>query len=93
MYARVKNYPESSQDYENIFGKDSLYAKSFLLQYATSLAGMGKFEQALENTNKFLSILSLNEKKKNWGLRNKKVLNLPKILPKKIALKIIFLTQ
>jgi Tfp pilus assembly protein PilF len=50
VYARVKNYAASASDYENIFSKDSLYAKSFLLQYATSLAGNGKFEKALENT-------------------------------------------
>ncbi len=68
MYARVKNYSASASDYESIFRKDSLYAKSFLLQYATSLAGNGKFEKALENTIKFLAIPNLQEKNKKAGL-------------------------
>ncbi len=72
IYARVKNYAASSQDYENIFSKDSDYAKSYLLHYATSLAGEGKFEKALESTKRFLVIPNLQEKNKKVGLEKQK---------------------
>jgi outer membrane protein OmpA-like peptidoglycan-associated protein len=87
MYARVKNYSASSSDYESIFSKDSLYAKSFLLQYATSLAGNGKFEKALENTNKFLAIPNLQEKNKKAGIEKQKGFEFAVNFAKKIASK------
>jgi outer membrane protein OmpA-like peptidoglycan-associated protein len=72
MYARIKNYAASALDYESLFAKDSIYAKSYLLQYATSLAGNGKFEKALENSIKFLNIPNINEKAKKVGLAKQK---------------------
>jgi outer membrane protein OmpA-like peptidoglycan-associated protein len=87
MHARVKNYAASASDYENIFSKDSLYAKSFLLQYATSLAGNGKFEKALENTNKFLAILNLQEKNKKVGIEKQKSYEFAVSFAKKTAAK------
>jgi outer membrane protein OmpA-like peptidoglycan-associated protein len=87
VYARVKNYAASASDYENIFSKDSLYAKSFLLQYATSLAGNGKFEKALENTNKFLAIPNLQEKNKKAGLEKQKSYEFAVNFAKKTAAK------
>ncbi len=72
IYARVKNYASSESDYENIFSKDTLYAKSFLLNYATSFAGRGKFEKALEKTKTFLAIPNLQEKSKKVGLEKQK---------------------
>jgi outer membrane protein OmpA-like peptidoglycan-associated protein/tetratricopeptide (TPR) repeat protein len=87
IYARVKNYAASASDYESIFSKDSLYAKSFLLQYATSLAGNGKFEKALENTNKFLAISNLQEKNKKAGIGKQKSFEFAVSFAKKIASK------
>jgi outer membrane protein OmpA-like peptidoglycan-associated protein len=87
MYARVKNYVASASDYESIFSKDSLYAKSFLLQYATSLAGNGKFESALENTNKFLAIPNLQEKNKKAGIEKQKSFEFAVSFAKKTATK------
>ncbi len=87
IYARVKNYASSASDYETIFNKDSLYAKSFLLQYATSLAGNGKFEKALENTNKFLAIPNLQEKNKKAGIEKQKSFEFAVNFAKKVSTK------
>jgi outer membrane protein OmpA-like peptidoglycan-associated protein len=87
VYARVKNYASSASDYENIFNKDSLYAKSFFLNYATSLAGSGKFEKALENTNKFLAIPNLQEKNKKAGIEKQKSFEFAVNFSKKTSLK------
>ncbi len=87
MYARVKNYAASTSDYENIFNRDSLYAKSYLLQYATSLAGDGKFEKAVENTKKFLAIPNLQEKNKKIGLEKQKSYEFAVNFSKKMVVK------
>lgn len=39
---------------------DAVYAKTFLLPYSISLAGAGKFKQALDVVNEFLSTPNLN---------------------------------
>jgi outer membrane protein OmpA-like peptidoglycan-associated protein len=62
IFARMKNFIASSQDYEMAISKDSIYTKDYLLQYATSLATAGNFEQALLQTNLFLAIKNLNTK-------------------------------
>src|SRR5882762_8440421 len=61
IYANLKKYDSSVIDFENAFILDSVYSKTYLLPYSISLAGMGKFQQALDAINKFLAIDKLNE--------------------------------
>ena len=61
IYANMKNYVASVADFETAFQKDSVYSKTFLLPYAISLGGTGKFEKALQKVNEFLTTPRLNE--------------------------------
>ena len=61
IYANLKNYRASVTDFETAFSKDSVYASTFLLPFSISLAGIGKFEKALEKVNSFLSTPKLNQ--------------------------------
>jgi outer membrane protein OmpA-like peptidoglycan-associated protein/tetratricopeptide (TPR) repeat protein len=60
IYANLKKYDSSVIDFEKAFLLDSVYSKTYLLPYSISLAGTGKFQQALEAVNKFLTIDKLN---------------------------------
>ncbi len=72
MNARMKKYAAAVLDYESAYDKDSIYATSFLLSYASALAGNGNFEKALQLVNQFLTTpkLSLQDIK---AANNKKV--------------------
>lgn len=61
IYSNMKNYSAAIADFEMGIQMDSLYSKTFLLPYSISLAGAGKFRQALEAVNRFLTIEKLNE--------------------------------
>ena len=60
FYADLKNYTASVNDFENALRLDSIYAKTFLLPYSISLAGAGKFQQALDAVTTFLQNPTLN---------------------------------
>jgi len=60
IYANIKNYPASVNDFETAFKMDSIYSKTYLLPYSISLAGIGKFDKALEKVNEFLKTPRLN---------------------------------
>ena len=60
IYANLKNYTASVNDFETGLRLDSIYSKTFLLPYSISLAGAGKFEQALDVVNEFLQTPKLN---------------------------------
>lgn len=72
IYANLKNYAASTADFETGLRLDSVYSKTYLLPYSISLAGLGKFQQALEAVNKFLSITNLNEQSIGAGNYRKK---------------------
>ncbi len=72
IYANLKNYTASILDFEIGLKLDSVYSQTYLLPYSISLAGMGKFQQALEAVNKFLSINKLNEQSIGAGNYRKK---------------------
>ncbi len=61
IYANLKKYDSSVIDFETGLQLDSVYAKTYLLPYSISLAGTGKFQQALNAVNKFLTNDKLNE--------------------------------
>jgi outer membrane protein OmpA-like peptidoglycan-associated protein/tetratricopeptide (TPR) repeat protein len=62
VYADLKNYNESVSSFEKAFAIDESYTKSSRLPYSISLAGAGKFQNALEAVNKFLAQPKLNER-------------------------------
>src|ERR1035437_9465659 len=72
IYADIKNYDESVNQFEKAFSLDSIYTKTYLLPYSISLAGTGKFDKALNAANTFLSIPKLNDRSiKAGGFRKK----------------------
>ncbi len=60
--ANMKNYTESVSGFEKAFALDSVYTKDYLLPYSISLAGTGRFKDALDAVNKFLLNPTLNER-------------------------------
>ncbi len=60
IYAEQKNYASSVADFEKGLQMDSVYSKTYLLPYSISLAGVGKFQQALNAVNEFLANPDLN---------------------------------
>ena len=60
IYAEQKKYAASVADFETGLKMDSVYSKVYLLPYSISLAGVGKFQQALNAVNEFLANPTLN---------------------------------
>lgn len=60
IYAEMKNYAASVTDFETGLKMDSVYSKTYLLPYSISLAGIGKFKEALDAVNEFLANPKLN---------------------------------
>ena len=60
IYANLKKYDSSVIDFEKAFALDSVYTKTYLLPYSISLAGIGKFQQALNAIKTFLTNDKLN---------------------------------
>jgi len=60
IYANLKNYTASVKDFETGMQMDRVYAKTYLLPYSISLAGTGKFLEALNAVNEFLDNPTLN---------------------------------
>ena len=61
IYANLKKYTLSVNDFETALKMDSIYSATYLLPYSISLAGTGQFEKALEKVNEFLKTPRLNE--------------------------------
>lgn len=72
IYAEMKNYTTSVANFEKAFSLDSVYANDFNLPYSISLAGCGRFTDALKAVNKFLSNPKLNERSIKAGEFRKK---------------------
>ncbi len=64
IYADLKNYDSSVRNFEIAFSLDSVFCSEYLLPYSISLAGIGKFEEALIKANHFLKNEDLNEQSK-----------------------------
>lgn len=60
IHAEMKNYAASVADFETGLKMDPVYSKTYLLPYSISLAGVGKFQQALAAVTEFLSNPTLN---------------------------------
>lgn len=70
--ADLKNYTASTQFFEKAFSLDSVYSNYYLLPYSISLAGCGRFEDALNAVNAFLLNPKLNERSIKSGEFRKK---------------------
>ncbi len=73
IYAELKNYTASVADFETGLKMDSVYSKTYLLPYSISLAGVGKFQQALHAVNEFLATPTLNPQSIKAGNYRKSV--------------------
>jgi len=60
IYANLKKYDSSIIDFEKGFQLDSIYSINYLLPYSISLAGLGRFQNALNAINRFIQIEGLN---------------------------------
>ena len=60
IYANLKNYTASVNDFETALKMDSVYSNTYLLPYSISLAGTGRFDKALSTVNQFLNTPKLN---------------------------------
>ena len=60
IYANLKKYDSSVIDFEKGFQLDSIYSINYLLPYSISLAGLGRFQNALDAINRFLQNEGLN---------------------------------
>ncbi|MEP6626465.1 MAG: OmpA family protein [Ginsengibacter sp.] len=70
--ANLKKYPESVINFEKAFSLDSVYSNYYLLPYSISLAGNGRFDDALVAVKKFLANPSINERSTKAGEFRKK---------------------
>ncbi len=73
VYAELKDYTASVADFDIAMHMDSVYSKVYLLPYSISLAGAGKFQQALNAVNEFLATPSLNQQSIKAGNYRKSV--------------------
>jgi outer membrane protein OmpA-like peptidoglycan-associated protein/tetratricopeptide (TPR) repeat protein len=73
VYAAMKDYAASVADFDIAMHMDSVYSKVYLLPYSISLAGVGKFQQALNAVNEFLVTPSLNQQSIKAGNYRKSV--------------------
>lgn len=62
VYGDLKDYANSVANYEKAISMDSIYTKYYLVYYAQNLAGLGRFSDAINAVNKFLTIEKLSDK-------------------------------
>jgi len=72
IYADMNDYKQSVSNFEKAFAIDSAFAQDYYLPYSISLAGCGRFEDALHAVNTFLSAPHLNERSIKAGEFRKK---------------------
>ncbi|MFM2359856.1 MAG: hypothetical protein RLY16_1849 [Bacteroidota bacterium] len=73
IYANEKKYDSSVIDFETALQLDSIYAESYRLPYSISLAGLGKFEEALKAITQFMANPQLNQQSIRAGKYRKAV--------------------
>lgn len=69
---QLKKYDQSVRMYERAKSKDTSYFRIYQLPYSINLAGQGRFEDALNAVNAFLSYPRLNERSVKSGQYRKK---------------------
>ncbi|HMG81734.1 MAG TPA: OmpA family protein [Ferruginibacter sp.] len=61
IYIDIKNYAAAVDDYAKAIALDSVYTKPMQLSYSVTLAGIGRFTDALAAVNNYLTLPRLNE--------------------------------
>ena len=72
IYADMNDYNQSVSNFEKAFAIDSAFARDYYLPYSISLAGCGRFEDALKAVITFLSSSKLNDRSIRAGEFRKK---------------------
>ncbi|MEO5968194.1 MAG: OmpA family protein [Ferruginibacter sp.] len=72
VYATIKDYKSSVEDFRTAFQLDSIYSSTYLLPYSISLAGIGDFKDALVKVNSFLQTPKLNDQSIQAGKYRKR---------------------
>lgn len=72
IYADMNDYQQSVSNFEKAFAIDSAFARDYYLPYSISLAGRGRFEDALKAVTTFLSSPKLNDRSIRAGEFRKK---------------------
>ncbi len=72
IYADLNDYQQSVSSFQKAFAIDSAFAQDYYLPYSISLAGCGRFEDALHAVNTFLSAPHLNDRSIKAGQFRKK---------------------
>ncbi len=67
IFADQKKYDSSVIDFAKALQLDAVFSKNYLLPYSISLAGSGKFKNALDAVNQFLTDETLNVVSKKAG--------------------------
>ena len=70
--AQIKDYASSVSFFEKAFSLDSVYTSDYYLPYSISLAGCGRFDDALKAVNTFLLNPKLNDRSIKAGEFRKK---------------------
>ena len=71
VYGQLKNYQQAINYYNKAKNKDSIYCTPYLLPHSINLAGAGKFDEALQAVNNFLTISTLNDRSRKSGIYRK----------------------
>ncbi|TDH21302.1 flagellar motor protein MotB [Segetibacter sp. 3557_3] len=71
-YGELKDYQSAITHYEQGRQMDTSYFRYYYLPYSINLAGLGKFDQALDAINRFLTIPQLNERSTKSGQYRKR---------------------
>ncbi len=72
IYADLNDYKQSVSNFQKAFAIDSAFAIDYYLPYSISLAGCGRFQDALNAVNTFLSAPKLNDRSIKAGEFRKK---------------------
>jgi outer membrane protein OmpA-like peptidoglycan-associated protein len=62
VYGEMKDYNSANANYEIVLKKDTVYTNIYRLPYSINLAGAGKFADALQEINHFLTVPNLSER-------------------------------
>lgn len=66
-YGELKDYQAAVEQYEKGRSIDTAYFRYYYLPYSINLAGLGRFNEAFDAINRFLSIPQLNDRSKKAG--------------------------
>ncbi|WP_207495979.1 OmpA family protein [Aridibaculum aurantiacum] len=72
VYAELKDYAMSIEYYDKARQVDPIYFQFYNLSYSINLAGLGRFQEALDAINSFLSIPKLSDRSRLSGEHRKR---------------------